>query len=47
MAADLGAMGHLFESHYDLHYWLYRPNPSGEFAQFNPDVNCEHHQASM
>lgn len=35
---------HMFEPHYDLHYWLYRPNPRGEFAQFNPDVSCEYHE---
>ena len=37
---------HHFEPHYDLHYWLYRPNPSGEFAQFNPDASCAHHVPS-
>lgn len=47
MAADLGVMGHLFESHYDLEYWLYHPIPGGELPQFTPDVNCEHHQALM
>lgn len=26
--------------HYDLHVWLYKRNPSGIFAQFNPDVSC-------
>ena len=38
---------HMFEDHYDLHYWLYRPNPRGEFAEFNPDVTCEHHAQEM
>ena len=33
---------HMFEPHYDLHVWLYRNNPSGMFAQFNPDVSCAH-----
>ena len=33
---------HMFEPHYDRHVWLYRPNPAGVFAQFNPDVTCEH-----
>lgn len=37
---------HLFEPHYDRHVWLYRENPNGVFAQFNPDVTCEHHRAS-
>jgi hypothetical protein len=26
--------------HYDLHVWLWRDNPSGLFAQFNPRVSC-------
>jgi hypothetical protein len=34
---------HHFEPHYDLHVWLYRDNPNGTFAQFNPAVTCEHH----
>ena len=33
---------HGFESHFDLHVWLYRENPSGVFGQFNPGVSCEH-----
>jgi hypothetical protein len=32
--------GHMFEPHYDLHVWLYRDNPAGVFAQFNPAVSC-------
>jgi hypothetical protein len=35
---------HLFEPHYDRHVWLYRENPNGVFAAFNPSVTCEHHQ---
>ena len=35
---------HMFEPHYDLHVWLYKPNPKGVFAQFNPAVTCEHHK---
>ncbi len=31
---------HMFEPHYDLHVWLYRDNPRGMFAQFNPNVSC-------
>lgn len=27
-------------THYDLHVWLYKKNPSGLFAQWNPDVKC-------
>ena len=26
--------------HYDLHVWLFKPNPAGLFAQFNPNVKC-------
>lgn len=34
---------HVFEPHYDLHVWLYRDNPRGMFAQFNPNATCAHH----
>ena len=27
-------------THYDLHVWLYKPNPSGLFFPWNPDVKC-------
>jgi hypothetical protein len=26
--------------HYDLHVWLWRSNPSGFFAPFNPTLSC-------
>jgi hypothetical protein len=26
--------------HYDLHVWLYRHNPDGQLADWNPRVNC-------
>jgi hypothetical protein len=26
--------------HYDLHVWLYRHNPAGIFAMWNPQVTC-------
>ena len=26
--------------HYDLHAWVWMHNPSGDLAQFNPDVRC-------
>ncbi len=26
--------------HYDLHVWLYRHNPAGTFAMWNPNVRC-------
>jgi hypothetical protein len=32
-----------FAAYYDLHMWLYRDNPSGMFAPYNPAVSCEHH----
>jgi hypothetical protein len=36
---------HMFEEHYDRHVWLYRENPKGMFAQFNPNVSCKHSKA--
>jgi hypothetical protein len=36
---------HMFEPHYDRHVWLYRENPNGMFAQFNPNVSCKAHAA--
>ena len=38
---------HNFEPHYDRHVWLYRTNPNGMFAQFNPKVSCKAHAANM
>jgi hypothetical protein len=26
--------------HYDLHVWIWKTNPSGLFAPFNPDLSC-------
>lgn len=26
--------------HFDLHVWLWRHNPAGRFAQFNPSLSC-------
>ena len=37
---------HMFEPHYDRHVWLYRRNPNGMFAQFNPAVSCQHHRGA-
>ena len=37
---------HGFEPHYELHAWLYRENPNGTFAQFNPRVTCRRHDAA-
>jgi hypothetical protein len=41
-------MGHppllpLAMSHYDLHVWLYKPNPLGTFAPTHPGVKCAGH----
>ncbi|MGO4571877.1 hypothetical protein [Microvirga sp. 2TAF3] len=35
---------HMFEPHYDRHVWIYRENPNGVFAPFNPNVTCKHHR---
>ena len=34
---------HMFEPHFDRHVWLFRDNPNGMFAQFNPNVTCANH----
>ena len=36
--------GHMFMPHFDRHVWLYRDNPNGMFAQFNPNATCKHHK---
>ena len=33
---------HGFEPHYELHFWLYKKNPNGQFAPFNPKATCAH-----
>jgi len=38
---------HMFEPHYDRHVWIWRENPNGVFAQFNPNVTCKHHHSAM
>jgi hypothetical protein len=38
---------HMFEPHYDRHVWLYRENPNGVFAQFNPMVSCANGNRKM
>jgi hypothetical protein len=30
-------------THYDLHVWLFKPNPLGTFAPTNPNVKCTGH----
>jgi hypothetical protein len=37
---------HVFEPHFDRHVWIYRDNPNGVFAPFNPNVTCEHHKGA-
>jgi len=29
--------------HYDLHAWVWKPNPHGMFAEWNPNVSCPQH----
>ena len=38
---------HMFEPHFDRHVWIYRDNPSGVFAPFNPSVTCAHHNGAQ
>jgi len=38
---------HMFEPHYDRHIWIFRDNPNGVFAQFNPNVSCAQHRPSV
>lgn len=38
---------HMFEPHYDRHVWLFRDNPNGVFAQYNPKVSCAAHKPAM
>lgn len=37
---SFGPAAHGLPDHYELHVWLWRHNPSGMFAQWNPDVTC-------
>jgi hypothetical protein len=37
---------HMFAPHFDRHVWIYRDNPAGVFAPFNPAVTCAHHQGA-
>lgn len=32
---------HGFMPHYDRHVWVFRDNPNGVFAQYNPSVTCK------
>lgn len=44
-ATDLDE-AHMFEPHFDRHVWVHRDNPNGVFAQYNPNVTCEHHHGA-
>jgi len=35
---------HMFAPHYDRHVWIFRDNPNGVFAQYNPNVSCAAHK---
>jgi hypothetical protein len=35
------------KAHYDLHVWVYRENPKGRFAPYNPAATCDHHVYEM
>jgi hypothetical protein len=37
---------HMFAPHFDRHVWLYRDNPNGMFAPFNPAVSCANHRGA-
>jgi hypothetical protein len=37
---------HMFAPHYDRHVWIYRDNPNGVFAQYNPNATCQYHQGA-
>jgi hypothetical protein len=37
---------HNFEPHYDRHVWIFRDNPNGVFAQYNPNATCDFHQSA-
>ena len=26
--------------HYELHVWIWKPNPNGMFSHWNPDIGC-------
>ena len=38
---------HMFEPHFDRHVWIYRDNPNGVFAPFNPAVTCVYHKGAQ
>lgn len=38
--ATVADEAHGFAPHYDLHIWLYKKNPAGDFTSFNPAIRC-------
>lgn len=38
---------HNYSPHYELHAWVFRDNPLGTFAAFNPNVTCRHHKQTQ
>jgi len=38
---------HMFEPHFDRHVWIYRNNPNGVFAPYNPAVSCAAHKGAQ
>lgn len=37
---SFGTAAHGLADHYELHAWIWRENPDGMFAQWNPKVTC-------
>lgn len=37
---SFGPAAHGLADHYELHVWIWRHNPDGMFAQWNPKVTC-------
>lgn len=35
---------HGWEPHYEQHLWVFRSNPNGPYAPFNPQVSCKYHR---
>lgn len=39
---SFGPAAHGLPDHYELHAWVWKSNPDGIFAQWNPNVSCEY-----
>jgi len=35
---------HGWQPHYEQHLWVFRDNPNGAYAPFNPKVTCKYHR---